>query len=285
MPAFEHIRGAPDWKNPPRAARMSTVGPARGILRHRPAPGRFHHARLAPPPALAGLVQHFWIVRWDLQGNPPQTRETLPHPNVHLVVEGGQARLYGVQRGRFVRELRGRGGVFGIKFRAGAFRGLLGKPVSTLRDRSLPLEEALGVDPAALLRDLAAAGEDDARQVQAAVRFLGPIRPPPDPVAERIAELVARIERERDLLRVEQAAEAFGTAPRTLQRLFNDYVGIGPKWVIQRYRLHQALERLACGDAADGTRLALELGYFDQAHFIRDFRRLVGRSPGEYLRG
>jgi AraC-like DNA-binding protein len=76
----------------------------------------------------------------------------------------------------------------------------------------------------------------------------------------------------------------FGLGLRKLQRLFDDYVGVSPKWVIQRYRLHEAAERIAAGRVADFADLALELGYADQAHFNRDFKKLVGRSPAEYAR-
>jgi AraC-like DNA-binding protein len=69
-----------------------------------------------------------------------------------------------------------------------------------------------------------------------------------------------------------------------LQRWFNEYVGVGPKWVINRYRLHEAIERLAGDLPVDWTQLALELGYFDQAHFIRDFKALVGVPPAAYVR-
>ena len=66
--------------------------------------------------------------------------------------------------------------------------------------------------------------------------------------------------------------------------MFNDYVGVSPKWVIQRYRLQEAAERLAEGRATSLETLALELGFFDQAHFCRDFKALVGRTPAEYAR-
>ncbi len=59
---------------------------------------------------------------------------------------------------------------------------------------------------------------------------------------------------------------------------------MSPKWVLQRYRLHEALERLAAEGRPDWSRLALDLGYFDHAHFIRDFRAVAGRSPMEYER-
>lgn len=69
---------------------------------------------------------------------------------------------------------------------------------------------------------------------------------------------------------------------RTVQRLFSHYVGVGPKWVMQRYRLHDAVEQLDRRRRHDWTRFALDLGYYDHAHFLRDFRSLVGLTPAEY---
>jgi AraC-like DNA-binding protein len=83
-------------------------------------------------------------------------------------------------------------------------------------------------------------------------------------------------------VRVADLAVRHHVSERTLQRLFAAYVGIGPKWVLQRYRLHDAVEQLQGQGGADWARLALELGYYDQAHFARDFRALVGRTPAQY---
>jgi AraC-like DNA-binding protein len=260
------------------------VGAPRGILRHAPSPGEFHHARIAPSAALEHLVQHYWIVRWDLQGGPPQVRETLPHPNVHLVLDPGRTRIHGIHGGRFTRVLEGRGGVFGVKFRPGGFRPFLGRSVSTLRDRALPLQEVFGADAAALEADVFAQA-DDAHQVAVVETFLRAHLPPPDPEVMRVGAIVDAIADDRTVTRVEHVAARWNLHPRALQRLFNDYVGIGPKWVINRYRLHEALERVAAGATIDWSALALELGYFDQAHFIRDFRAMVGRAPAEYARG
>ena len=71
---------------------------------------------------------------------------------------------------------------------------------------------------------------------------------------------------------------------RPLQQLFCSYVGVGPKWVINRYRLHEAVERLQGGAHINFAELAMDLKYFDQAHFNRDFRKLVGCSPAAYTR-
>jgi AraC-like DNA-binding protein len=71
---------------------------------------------------------------------------------------------------------------------------------------------------------------------------------------------------------------------RSLQQLFSEYVGVSPKWVIRRFRLHEAADSLAGGDEPDLAALAQRLGYFDQAHFTSDFRKLVGQTPADYRR-
>jgi AraC-like DNA-binding protein len=83
---------------------------------------------------------------------------------------------------------------------------------------------------------------------------------------------------------VEHVARITGTGVRALQRLFGEYVGVSPKWVIARYRLHEAEARLSAGEDVDLAALALDLGYYDQAHFTRDFQAIVGRPPAAYAR-
>ena len=61
-------------------------------------------------------------------------------------------------------------------------------------------------------------------------------------------------------------------------------MGAGPKWIIQRYRLRDAAEQATQGHDVDWARLALDLGYHDQAHFIRDFTAMIGTSPTRYAR-
>ena len=118
----------------------------------------------------------------------------------------------------------------------------------------------------------------------AAERLLLAHLPALDLNVARVGELVAGIAADRNLTSVEALAQHAGLTKRALQRLFNQYVGISPKWVINRYRLHEAVAQVQAGVPISWTELALMLGYFDQAHFIRDFRKLVGRSPAEYAR-
>jgi AraC-like DNA-binding protein len=138
-----------------------------------------------------------------------------------------------------------------------------------------------GPDGDRLVARLLAAGDQTGR-VAAAEAFLLARRPAPDPAVALVNRVVDRIMTDREIARVGDVADRAGVGTRRLQRLFATYVGVSPKWVIRRARLHEAVERLDEGDDLDLGFLARELGYFDQAHFARDFRDAVGRPPTAY---
>ncbi len=252
-----------------------------------------HHARHLPAEPLRSLIDFYWGVRWDLRGRAPGEAETLPHPCVYWVIERGEADIHGIATKRFTRTLEGRGRAFGVRFRPGGFRPWLGSAVSALQDRSVTAESVFGKEGGALAAELVRldrwALEEDGRDSAADEqmmdlldRFLLARVPNPDPRAELAITIAGAIATDQSLLRVEQVAARYGLTVRGLQRLFSEYVGTTPKWVIKRYRMHEAIERLQEGSPEAWTRFALELGYFDQAHFIREFRAITGRSPGKY---
>lgn len=255
--------------------------PPRGVLYTRMQAQMPDYGRFWPGETLAPFVEHFWTVTWDLA--EPETAEVLAHPSVQMTLERGISRVSGVPRGRFVTRLEGRGRVLGTKFRPGGFRPFLGGPVSTLAGRIQPLEEIFGAS-ARGLEERALACADPLEAFEVVQSFLVARQPQPDPAIELVGAITERAAGDREITRVAQLEAAFGLGKRALQRLFAEYVGVSPKWVIQRYRLHEAAERIADGSGIDWADLALELGYADQAHFIRDFRRVVGRTPADYAR-
>jgi AraC-like DNA-binding protein len=257
---------------------------ARGVLDLREGERWFDLAWHSPAPELAGLVEHYWGVRWDLPGRATHTQHTLPHPSVHLVVERGRSEIVGVTTGRFTRVLQGRGRVFGVKFRPAGFRPFLGAPVSTLTDRTVAVADVFGQDGDALVEEVVSL-DDEARMAAAAEAFIRARLPAPDPTVAVVNQIVELIMTDRTIIRVDDVVARTGVGKRRLQRLFAGYAGVSPKWVIQRYRLHEAVERLAEGGDVDLAFLARELGYFDQAHFGKDFKALVGRPPTAYARG
>ena len=251
----------------------------RGILRPSAVGEMFTLERRAPPRDLAALIDSHWLVAWDRRGQPPYESSVMPHPSVHLVVEPDGARVYGVTRHRYVRRLAGAGWGVGTKFRPGGFAAFAGgRAVSELTDRHVAVTELFGDEAQPLL------ATDDAEALVRAVHTLLRSRLPavPDPRISLVQEIVADIQRSAPDESVAALAGRHHLSVRTLQRLFGQYVGVGPKWVMQRYRLHDAIEGLDRRRRQDWTRFALDLGYYDHAHFLRDFRSLVGVTPAAY---
>ena len=244
--------------------------------------GRVFTLRRSPPADdLAHLVERHWVVRWDLGDRPPHRQEVVTHPCVNLVFEPHGAGVFGVQRRRDSRVLRGSGWAVGVKFRPGGFSGFLGRPVHEITDRAVSLGDAFGPAGDRLAADAATRPDADGK-IALAEAFLRARLPAPDPEVQLVHDVVADMLEVDPGATVAEIAERHAVSTRTLQRLFRRHVGVGPKWVLRRYRLQEAAEQLAAGERSDWTRLALDLGYFDHAHFIRDFRAVVGRSPAEY---
>lgn len=263
----------------------SRDGPPRGrpeaIVRPRAGAEVFTVERIAPGAALAPFVDYHWLVRWDVPGTHRQ--QVVPQPRMHVAAEQGRLLVHGVSREPFDRVLSGRGLVLGAAFHPAGFRPLLGRSVGGLSGTVLPGLEVLGVDdrPAAatILADGAAAELVDALE-----GYLLAAGPEPDETATWVDELVAEAERRRDIHRADQLADHAGVSLRSLQRVFTEYVGIGPKWVIQRVRILEAAAAALADTPVDWARLARDLGFSDQAHLTRAFTQVVGTPPATYRR-
>jgi AraC-like DNA-binding protein len=255
------------------------MGP--GVLHAGTAASRFRLARHDPPADLAAFIDYFWVVRWDLRGEPPHDQAILPHPNVNLAFEAAGTAVFGVDRAIFTRRLTGAGRALGVRFRPGGFRPFYSAPIFTLNDRVVPAVRIFGPAAERAGEGVMAAGSDEA-MITIAADLLRGASPRPDPVAEQVAGVVARISTDPGLRRVAQVADACGIPERRLQRLFAEYVGVSPKWVMRRARLHEAALRADAGVVVDWAALAAELGYADQAHLTRDFTATLGMPPSRY---
>ena len=229
------------------------------------------HAFTPPSGAVAAYVAGYWTAEWTYHS--PYQQKIVPYPQVQLTSRNGAApQLHGVSTRHVRRLLEGRGRVIGAAFRPGMFRSILGRSVSTITDRILPASAAT------VLQSIPDSIADPADFE----RWLLPLLPAPDPAGEHAGEIVDLVRGDPSISRVDTLAAAVGLGPRTLQRLCAEQVGVGPKWLIRRYRLHEVTQRLAAGAPIDWAALAAELGYADQAHLSRDFADLFGESPTSY---
>ena len=161
---------------------------------------------------------------------------------------------------------------------------LVGGPVQRLTDAAVPFADAELVDG---IR--ATVGDDphDPDRRHAAVSLMEDWLRRLLPVDEEgmlVNAIVEYVEGDSDVHRVGQVCEKFSITERTLQRLTARRIGLSPKWLVQRRRLHEAAERLRADDRPDLARVAADLGYADQAHLAREWTGFAGCSPTEWVR-
>ena len=247
----------------------------RGILDPMRGFEHFSLDREAAPADLQSVIEGFWLVRWDLGGRPSFEQEVLPYPCVNLAFEDGRFMVHGPCTNRFVARLRGAGWVLGAKFTPAGFARLARVPMRELVDRVLPLEEATSCAPRSA---------DNPTSARAAMlEFLAPLAGG-DAAVERVNALVDRAQDDRSISRADDLARIARVSVRSLHRLFEQFVGVSPKWIIRRARVQEAADRVASGARVDWAAIAQDLGYHDQAHLIRDFRAQIGSTPAAYAR-
>lgn len=249
----------------------------------RPSPPIF---RYAPSAALAGLVQRYWVPVWSL--TQPQTQTTLQHPVCLVVISNTYARFYGVVPGRSSVRLKGDGWAVGTMLTPGAGRQLLGRSVATVTDSWIGIDQLPVLDADALVAEVTEAMSGDPldphahslaiRAVEGRLAAFAPL----DDQGETVNRVLAWLDAHPEVTRVDELARGMAMTERSLQRLVEQRVGLSPKWLIQRRRLHDAILSLKAGHASLAD-MAARLGYADQAHFTHDFRTVTGLTPGEYL--
>ena len=241
--------------------------------------------RYPVPAELAGVAQRFWIPVWSVDAGRETTQRVLQYPCGLVVVSPDYARFYGVVAGLSSTTLRGDGWAVGVMLEPAGGLLVAGRSMAEFRDRHVDLAEVLpGAGPViaaireAMRRPLLPAAHTRAMaELTAALRPFGPV----DDEGVLINEVVAFVEGDPQVVRVAQVCERFELSERSLQRLTRRRIGLSPKWLIQRRRLHEASARLRDHPTSLAD-VAADLGYADQPHFTRDFRTVTGMTPGEF---
>lgn len=248
----------------------------RGILQPQQALQHIQLSRDPLPADLAPYVDWMWGVRWDLPAGCSKKQETLPAPCVHLVFEDGGFNLHGPGTKRFEVTLAGCGWARAVRFRPAGLRAFTRRSIRELTDRVVPANTRLASEPPPP-SSFEEAGD-------ALVAYLRANGPSPDPKIDAMNAVVDAAQREYGAQGLEGLAQLAGVSTRSLHRMLADYVGVSSKWIVRRARVLDAAERVARGERVDWAQLAVELGYSDQAHLIRDFRAQVGFTPSAYAK-
>ncbi|MFK7988285.1 MAG: helix-turn-helix domain-containing protein [Sandaracinaceae bacterium] len=251
---------------------------ARGIVSSPASGARVQACTYAPPPDLSDVVESFWVGRWDLRGQPPHVTELLGDPAVHIVAEAGASRVVGVWTRRWVRRLEGRGLVRAAKLRPGAVGALFDGPAIALTDQLNAFGPTWGTDAEAFERRILQPRDDEEAFVFLADWIRRRRRPDPRGM-QRAIEVCASLGEPDVWAGASALAARSGMEVRTMQRMFRAHVGASPKTLLRRARLQEGIGRLESGAVPSLAGLALDLGYADQAHFSRDVKAVIGKTP------
>lgn len=248
-----------------------------------------------PDPKLARFVEHYWFVTSD--DGPVDLRvDVFVDARADLIfnfdapylrrVIGGEATEIATtnldaQRLAPIRiEQRGHVRTTGVRFRLGGLAPFAIVPLQALTDRTVHVSEALGDAAASLEVTLRETTDLDAQARLLDGFFLDALARAPDLAG--FARAVDVAVETRGGASVEAMAEVAGVSPRHLERLFARHLGITPKALARVQRFQAALGALMRTPEGTLADVAASAGYFDQAHFIRDFRRMTGGVPRGY---
>lgn len=251
-----------------------------GILHQNKNKLNYDLRRYFPEGAVADLVEQYWYVDWTLEVGKEHVQQNLPDPNFHLVFDSGNAKLIGPVSKVFCYKMANSGKVLGVKFKAGALADFLPAPLAEFVNQELIASNYFTERAEALAYELSHDLPDQVifNKMQ---HFLAPFVQKPSRQQLAVSEQLELIKSTPEITSVQQLSERTHVGVRSLQRNFTKYLGLSPKWLIRKYRLHQALSELE-KHQVEICDLVVRLGYTDQSHLIRDFKDFLGTTPRGY---
>ena len=251
-----------------------------------------------PRPPLSDFVGLFWFYEGYQQ--PHKKERLLPDGSMDLVINllEDQTRLYdqhnttevqtyrgslvvGVQSEFFVIDTAEQASVIGVHFKPGGAFPFFGVPASELHNTHLSLDTLWGAQAGELRERLL-----EAATPQAMFCILEEVLVARARRLERHPAVAFALHEFQGVPQKRTIAEVTGqiglSAKRFIQ-VFSGEVGLTPKLFCRVRRFQKVLRLVRAGRPVEWAGVAADCGYFDQAHFIRDFRAFSGLNPSAYL--
>lgn len=250
--------------------------PHRGVLRPSDFANDFTFVHYPPPTELTQYIAYIWVIFWDFPPGVVRTSPAvLPGPQVNLFFTNEGAGVQEVFRAYRTYTAKGCGKVAGIAYKPAGLRAFCARDTSVLTDIFPQVDVTY-------TKTLLA--KEPNRIYDQLMLLLATRHPIYDKNIIKVQRIIEAIEQDNALNTVEAVARRFAKSPRALQALFQNYAGVGVKWVLLRQRLLEAAERIRFDSQLDWTAIAYDLGYSSQSHFITDFKQITGMTPAQYLR-
>jgi AraC-like DNA-binding protein len=252
-----------------------------------------------PAPPLSSFVDKFWL--YEGPALPHARERLLPTGTVEMVLNlrENQTRLYdqhdlarplifpgaivcGPHAKYFVIDTDEQVSVAGIHFRAGGAFPFFQCPIGELQDQHMALEWLWGPRAAAELRERLLAGADDQTRFAVMERFLLARLVRPLERRPSVAFALRQLHGAPQVQRIADLSLQTGLSARRFIELFRQEVGLAPKLFCRVRRFQHVLSTITSGGQFRWAHVAADCGYYDQSHFIHDFRTFAGMNPTEY---
>lgn len=246
---------------------------------------------LAPSARLAPFIERFTIV----EARDEVTRVLLPARGLTLGIRyaGAASLVVGDRATRIadaaitgvygaVRQMRthAHSGIVLAMFRATGAARMFAAPLHELFGQTLALDTLVPRADVTRVIDQVAAQPDHRARIAVLDDFLfARLTVAADPI---VAAAVRAIEATRGAIRISALADTLGLSQDPLEKRFRRAVGASPKQLASLVRVRHAIDAGTAG--APWSRVAHEAGYFDQSHFIREFRAMTGEPPTRFFR-
>jgi len=172
-------------------------------------------------------------------------------------------------------------GIFGAYLYPYAIPRLFTYPASDFTNISPDLESVFGSEGKLLEERMTSAGDNEAR-AEIASRFLESKLSVSTRKLPSIHHAIHSVLDAAGDIRISELAREYALSTRQFERKFKEFAGLSPKLYSRVARFQAATQHKLAG-VRDLTEIAYACGYYDQSHFINDFRQFSGYTPKEYF--
>jgi len=249
--------------------------------------------RFSPDKELKNIIECYWIIEDD--NVTPQQQKIIPdgfnevifhYRSPYRINLGGNwetqssCLLAGQIRKHFFLENTGASGIVGIKVKPTALTHLFGLSMHQFTDRVVDVSSVPALSRLLIQKQLLAAADHDERVILLN-DHLKKLLSEKNYTQDAVDHAIELIFTNHGMLPVSAIAQSAGVGERQLENLFKKYVGLSPKFFMRIIRFNYIFKLVRENNQSWGG-LAYEASYFDQSHFIRNFRAFTGENPSDY---
>lgn len=249
-----------------------------------------------PSDALGTLITCYWILE-NPKEKKPEKQTIVPDGCMEMIFHYGDLYKQYTENGNSIIQPKcfvigqltqpleieptGRTGIFSVRFHPNGFLPFSTAPIKKMENKAVSLEELFGDDGLEIQQKILNTNSTEKR-IELVESFLLERLTDANTIDRIVKSTVDSILKANGQLSVDELSQQIKINRRQLERKFSSTIGLSPKQLSKTIRLQATLNMLLNKKFTSLTALAYENDYYDQAHFIKDFKELTGFTPKEF---